>query len=85
MTISGFTLDGDNPALTSAIVRSGAGPAADLDARNGIITDYTSGVFSGLDVHDVTVQNIYLRGIYAASGGTFDFQDNTVTNVQGDA
>ena len=32
----------------------------------------------------MTVRNIYLRGIYASSGGTFNFHDNTVTNVQGD-
>ena len=37
-----------------------------------------------MNVHDVTIQNIYLRGLYAASGGTFTFKDNTVTNVQGD-
>lgn len=84
VTITGFTLDGDNPLLTSGIVRMGAGPGADLDARNGIITDHDLGTFNGLEVHHVTVRNIYLRGIYASSGGTFDFHDNTVTNVQGD-
>ena len=38
--------------------------------------------FNGLEVYNVTVQNIYLRGMYASSGGTFNFHDNTVTNVQ---
>lgn len=80
VTISNLVLDGDNPALTSGIVRNGA----DLDARNGIITNYLLGVYDGLVVQNVTVRNVYLRGIYAASGGSFDFHDNAVTNVQGD-
>lgn len=81
VVISGFTLDGDNPSLTSGIVRNGA----DLDARNGIITDHSlSLVFNGLEVYDTTVKNIYLRGLYASSGGTFTFHNNIVTNVQGD-
>ena len=35
-------------------------------------------------MHDVTVKNIYLRGMYASSGGTFNFTNNTVDNVQAD-
>src|ERR1022692_5078589 len=35
VTISALTIDGDNPNLTSGVVRGGA----DIDARNGIITD----------------------------------------------
>lgn len=80
VTIAGFTLDGDNPALTSGVTAGGA----DLDARNGIITNYLSGVYDNLVVHDVRVENVYLRGIYASSGGTFDFHDNVVRNVQAD-
>ena len=80
VTISGFTLDGDNTNLTSGIVVDGA----DIDARNGIITDFNAGIFNNLVVHDVTVKNIYLRAIYASSGGTFDFHSNTVHNVQAD-
>ncbi len=76
-----FTLDGDNPGLTSGKVFGGA----DIDARNGLITDHTVGTFDGLEVHHVTVQNIFLRGMYASSGGTFNFHDNTVTNVQATA
>jgi hypothetical protein len=30
------------------------------------------------------VKNIYLRGIYASSGGTFNFRNSFVTNVQGE-
>ena len=80
VTISGLTVDGDNPGLTSGIVRDGA----DLDARNGIITNHAAGVYQNLEVHHTTVKNIYLRGMYASSGGTFNFHDNTVQNVKGD-
>ncbi len=77
VTISGITLDGDNPSLTSGVVVNGA----DLDARNGIITNHAAGVYQNLTVHHATVKNIYLRGIYASSGGSFDFQYCTVDNV----
>src|SRR5450759_962061 len=80
VTITRFTLDGDNPALTSGVSAGGA----DLDARNGIITNHSLGTFNNLVVHDVTVKNVYLRGMYASSGGTFNFHDNTVQNVQAD-
>jgi hypothetical protein len=83
VTIHDMTLNGDNPALTSGITVGGA----DLDARNGIIEDYYAGTgtWNGTVVHDVTVKNIYLRGIYASSGGTgFNFYNNTVQNVQAD-
>lgn len=78
VTIHDLTLDGDNPALTSGIVVGGA----DLDARNGIITNHLLGVYNNLTVYNVTVKNVYLRGIYASSGGTFNFHHNTVQNVQ---
>ena len=78
--IHDLTIDGDNPDLTSGIVRG----TADLDARNGIITNHSAGTFNNLEIYDVTVQNIYLRGIYPSSGGTFNIHDNTVTNVRGE-
>jgi hypothetical protein len=81
VTIRGLTLDGDNPHLTSGVVRGGS----DLDARNGIITNHSLGIFDNLQVDHVTVKNVYLRGIYASSEGTFNFHDNTVLNVQGDS
>jgi len=80
VTIRGLALDGNNPHLTSGIVRGGS----DLDARNGIITNHSLGTFNNLQVDHVTVKNVYLRGIYASSEGTFDFHDDTVQNVQGD-
>lgn len=78
VVIHDLLVDGNNPDLTGGIVRGGA----DLDARNGIIKN-TAGTYNNLEVYNVTVQNIYLRGIYSP-GGTFNFHDNTVTNVQGD-
>ncbi len=78
VTIQDLTIDGDNPTLTSGTVVAGA----DLDARNGIITNHVAGVFDGLTVHHVEVKNIFLRGLYASSGGTFDFHDDVVDNVQ---
>jgi hypothetical protein len=82
VTLSNLTLDGDNPAFTSGIVRDGA----DLDARNGIIENiYAGTAFHNTTIHNVTVKNIYLRGIYVSSGGSgFNVHHNTVQNVQGD-
>jgi nitrous oxidase accessory protein NosD len=82
VTITKMRLDGDNPNLTSGVVRGGA----DIDARNGVITNHELGVpYSNLTVAKVTVANIYLRGLYAStSGGSFNFNHDTVTNVQGE-
>ena len=80
VTISKLRLEGDNPNLTSGVVRG----AADIDARNGIITNHEAGTFNGLTVSKVKVSDVYLRGIYASSGGTFDFNHDTVENVQGE-
>lgn len=73
VTIRDIVVDGDNPALTSGIVSDGA----DLDARNGIIEDYSLGAFHRLTVAGVVVRNIYLRGIYAASGGRVSLSRGT--------
>jgi hypothetical protein len=81
VTIHDMTLDGDNPNLTSGIEVNGA----DIDARNGIITNHAAGVYNNLTIYNCTVKNIYLRGIYASSGGTFYIHDNTVDNVAADA
>jgi autotransporter-associated beta strand protein len=78
VTISGLTLDGDNTTLPGGINVGGA----NVDARNGIITNHLMGTFNNLEVHHTTVQNIFLRGIYASSGGSFNFHDNAVQNVQ---
>jgi parallel beta-helix repeat protein len=77
--IDGFTFDGDSPTLT---------PPGTIDARNGIITNYTSGNWSNLTVQNCTVKNIYLRGIYASASTAndltgIDFNYNTVDNVSG--
>jgi nitrous oxidase accessory protein NosD len=78
VTIANMKLEGDNPSLTSGVVVGGK----DIDARNGIITNHAVGVFNDLTVTKVIVDDIYLRGIYASSGGTFDFNHDTVQNVQ---
>jgi hypothetical protein len=78
VTITKLRLDGDNPHLSGVMVGG-----EDIDARNGIIVDYEAGVYNNLTVSNVKVTGIYLRGIYASSGGTFNFNHDTVANVQG--
>ena len=78
VTIAKMKLEGDNPSLTSGVTVGGK----DIDARNGIITNHSLGTFNGLTVSKVTVADVYLRGIYASSGGTFNFTHDTVENVQ---
>lgn len=80
VTVSTLTVDGDNPSLTSGEVYGGA----DIDARNGIITDHTTGLYNNLTVTGCLAKNIWLRGIYASSGGSFLFEGNEVHNVQAD-
>jgi hypothetical protein len=80
VTITRMRLEGDNPNLTSGVVRNGA----DIDARNGVITNHELGTFNNLTVAHVTVADVYLRGIYASSEGTFNFSGDTVENVQGE-
>jgi pectin methylesterase-like acyl-CoA thioesterase len=80
VTIRDLTVDGDNPNLVSEMRVGGA----DLNARDGIITNHTVGTFTNLEIYNVTVKNIYLRGIQASTGSTFNIHDNTVENVQGE-
>jgi hypothetical protein len=79
VTITKLTAEGDNPNLTSKVEVGGK----DIDARNGIITNHENGVYQNLTVASVKVADIYLRGIYASSGGTFNFNHDIVDNVQG--
>jgi len=76
-------VDGDNPGLFSGVVRNGA----DLDARNGIITNHLLGpAITGLVVDDCRVENIYLRGIQAGTNfGSFSITNSSVSNVDGEA
>jgi len=78
VTISSLWLRGDNPGLTSGVIVGGE----DIDARNGIITNHSAGTYNGLTVAKVKVTGVYLRGIYASSGGSFNFNHDTVENVQ---
>jgi nitrous oxidase accessory protein NosD len=81
VTISKLKIEGDNPGLTSGVVVGGK----DIDARNGIITNHLAGTFEKLYVSKVTVDDVYLRGIYASSGGSYNFVRDKVDNVQGEA
>lgn len=79
VAIQALTVDGDNPTKKGVTV-GGIG----VDARNGIIEDHLTGVYSRLTVTSVEVKNVFLRGINAASGGNdFAFKDNYVHGVQG--
>ena len=81
VTITKLQLNGDSPNITSSVVVGGA----DISARNGIITNHLNkgATYTNLTVSHVQVSNIYLRGIYSStSGGTFNFNHDTVTNVQ---
>jgi len=73
--VSNLSVDGINPLIS-----------ANIAARNGIMTDYRTGVgYTGFHVHDTTVQNIFLRALYApAGGGQSEFRNNTVSNVDSD-
>jgi hypothetical protein len=79
VTIVDLAIDGNNPALTSGTLVRGV----DVDARNGVVTD-TGGPFNGLEVRNVTVTNVYLRGIEASSGGTFAVEQSRVANLADD-
>ncbi|HZQ37399.1 MAG TPA: NosD domain-containing protein [Dehalococcoidia bacterium] len=79
VTIAGLTVNGDNPALHSGVVIGGA----DIDARDGIYSDPPGTTYQNLAIRDVTVENIYLRGIQLRSL-SFLVRGDTVRNVQGD-
>lgn len=71
--LGGFTFDGDNPALPRPI-----------DARGGIITDYSAGSFDDVEVIGCEVKNLIFRGIYMAAYGTgHRLAANRVSNVKG--
>jgi hypothetical protein len=78
VTITNLRLRGDNPSLLGVTVGG-----EDIDARNGIIVNFNAGTFNNLTVSNVSVTGVYLRGIYASSEGTFNFNHDTVENVQG--
>jgi len=80
VTIQSLRLEGANPSLTGGVAVGGAS----INARNGIITNHEAGTFNNLTVSKVKVSDVYLRGIYASSGGTFNLNHDTVENVQGE-
>ncbi|MFH1143646.1 MAG: right-handed parallel beta-helix repeat-containing protein [Candidatus Eisenbacteria bacterium] len=77
VTLRGLTFDGDSPDLT---------PLGQLDARNGVITNYNTGDWNDLVVEDCTVRNLYLRGIYASAQSALTgvrFIGNIVEHIRG--
>ena len=73
VTFNGLSFDGNNTNLSAGI-----------DARGGIVTDFTAGTFSGLEVISCEVTNVVFRGIYAAAGGSgHRFIFNNVSNIAG--
>jgi len=73
VVLSGFTFDGDNPALPRPI-----------DARGGIITDFSAGVFDDVEVIGCEVKNLIFRGVYMAANGVgHRLASNHVSNVRG--
>jgi len=73
-----FTINGNNSSLTSGVVVGGE----DIDARNGIIGDGTTGR-TNIELNDIEMKNIYLRGIYPQYTSLMNIHDNTVSNVRG--
>ena len=80
VTITNLRVEGANPKLAGGVEVGGKS----INARNGIITNHLKGVpYTNLTVSKVKVTDVYLRGIYAStSGGTFNFNHDTVENVQ---
>ncbi|HRN50174.1 MAG TPA: right-handed parallel beta-helix repeat-containing protein [Anaerolineales bacterium] len=77
VSIFDLTVDGDSDLLNNGLTVGGV----DVNSHNGIITN----THTSLTVEDVTVQNVYARGIQmGSSNGSFNFSNNTVDNVQGD-
>ncbi|MGB4849336.1 MAG: GEVED domain-containing protein, partial [Saprospiraceae bacterium] len=78
--IHDLTANGKNPLITGA---------SDVDASTGIINDWSTGDWTNMVVHHVTVQDVYSRGLEAANDvnatNTFNFHHNTIDGVQGDA
>lgn len=84
VTIKKLWLKGANPALAGEPNAVEVG-GEKLNARNGIVENYGTGVYNNLTVEDVKVTGVYRRAIYAASEGTgFNFNNDTVENVQGE-
>ena len=74
--VQDLTINGDSPILSGGQVVNGA----DINTHNGIVDNNNN----GLTVENVTIKNVYARGIqYGKSGGTFTIQNNTIDNVAG--
>ncbi|HTP10557.1 MAG TPA: right-handed parallel beta-helix repeat-containing protein, partial [Anaerolineae bacterium] len=81
ITLDGFTLDGDNPALNTGNVFNGA----DVDVDFGIINNYADATLPNLNAtisHNI-IKNINDFGVYLYSNGT-GTTNNTVSHNQVD-
>lgn len=79
VNINNLTIEGANPNLTGGSVVNNVS----INARNGIVENGTSTAFSGTTISNVTVKDVYYRGINL--GGTnFSITSSTVSNVAGD-
>jgi hypothetical protein len=81
ITIDGFTIDGDNPMLTTGNVFNGA----DVDVDFGIINNYSDATLPNLDAgisHNI-IKNINDFGVYLYSNGT-GTTNNTISHNQVD-
>lgn len=70
VTLRNLIIDGDNPTLGSGI-----------DARNGVILNYTNGPWDRLTVQNCVVRNIWHRAVYGSTGSGHLFQANRVENA----
>ncbi|MBC8327751.1 MAG: right-handed parallel beta-helix repeat-containing protein [Planctomycetes bacterium] len=71
VSLVGLVFDGDNPGLGSGI-----------DARNGVITNYTNGPWQRLTVENCVVRNIWHRAVYGSQGDGHLFRGNRVENAR---
>ena len=74
-------LAAENPKAQPRTLTLIGGP---VDARGGVVTDFTLGTFHGLEVTNCEVRDVAYRGIYAAAGGSgHKLSSNTVKTMVG--
>ncbi|MDP6850659.1 MAG: right-handed parallel beta-helix repeat-containing protein [Planctomycetota bacterium] len=72
VVLEDLIFDGDNPSL-----------AGGIDARNGIISNYSAGDWNNLTVRRCEVRNVLHRAIYASRGSGHLFEDSVAKNASG--
>lgn len=79
VVIKKISIDGDNALIESGLLINGA----DIDARNGIVTNFNSNGINGLMIDSVIVKNIYQNGIAVLSGGSNIIKNISADNILG--